>query len=82
MQPAELLQDLCVVRVSIENPSVSCFGRVVLHIRCQQEPGTSILRFTHVFALFMNMTNLEPDVFLSQWPWWILDNVLEALKAD
>jgi len=41
MQPAELLQNLGVVGIPIENPSVSCFGGIILHIRCQQEPGTS-----------------------------------------
>lgn len=29
----------------------------------------------------MHMTNLKPDVFLVQWPWWIGHNVFEALQG-
>ena len=42
MQPPELLQDLCVVGVPVENPSVSCFRGIILNIKCQQESVISI----------------------------------------
>ena len=36
---------------------------------------------TYVFALFMNVTNLEPNILFGQWPRGILDNILEALST-
>lgn len=34
----------------------------------------------YIFLLFINMSNLEPDVFFIQWTWRIIDNILEALN--
>jgi hypothetical protein len=34
---------------------------------------------TYVFLLFMDMADLEPDVFFCQWPWRIGNDVFEAL---
>jgi hypothetical protein len=34
---------------------------------------------TYIFLLFVDMADLEPDVFLSQRRWWRCDNVIEAL---
>ena len=34
-----------------------------------------------IFLLFVDVPNLEPDVFLTQWSWRISNNVLEALQA-
>ena len=36
---------------------------------------------THVFLLFMNVSDLEPNVLLCERPRRILDNVLEALET-
>ena len=35
--------------------------------------------FTYVFLLLVNMTDLEPDVFLCQRARWVLDDIFEAL---
>lgn len=35
---------------------------------------------THVFLLFVDMADLEPDVLFTEWPWRIADNVFEALS--
>lgn len=35
----------------------------------------------YVFLLLVNMTNLEVDVFLSQWTWRVIDDVFKALQA-
>lgn len=34
---------------------------------------------TYVFALFVNVTNLKPDIFFGQWPGRILDDIFETL---
>lgn len=34
----------------------------------------------YIFLLFMDMANLEPDIFFSQRPRGISDDVFEALK--
>lgn len=39
------------------------------------------LRTIEVFLLFMDMTDLEPDVFFSQGRWRRVDDVLEAFEA-
>lgn len=35
--------------------------------------------FAYLFLLFMDMPNLKPNVFLGQWTWWVIYDVLEAL---
>lgn len=39
------------------------------------------LRGVIVFLLFVYMAYLEPDILLAQGSWWIVDNVLEALRV-
>jgi len=34
---------------------------------------------THIFLLFMHVTNLKPDIFFVQRPWRIMDDISEAL---
>lgn len=63
MQPAQLLQNLGVVRVSVQYALICIFGTV------------------KVLLLFVDMTNLEPDVLFGQRRRWRIDNVLEALEA-
>ena len=36
----------------------------------------------YIFLLFVNVADLEPDVFFSQRSWRICDNVFEALQID
>ena len=33
MQPAELLQNLGMVRIPVENPSIGCFGSIILKLQ-------------------------------------------------
>lgn len=35
---------------------------------------------TDVFLLFVNVSNLEPDVLLGQWPRRVLHDILETLR--
>jgi hypothetical protein len=35
--------------------------------------------FPHIFLLFMDMADLEPNVLLVEWFRWIFDNVCKAL---
>jgi len=37
-------------------------------------------QFTHILLLFVDVTNLKPDVCLAQRLWRVLDNVLKALE--
>ena len=37
---------------------------------------------THIFLLLMNMANLEPDIFLGEWPRRVGDDILETLPND
>ena len=45
--------------------------------KCRENGG-----LTNVFLLFMNVSNLEPDVFLIQWTRWISDDVFKALERS
>jgi len=42
--------------------------------------GRIVAQYTYIFLLFVDVTNLKPDVCLAQRLWWILDNVLKALE--
>lgn len=35
--------------------------------------------YTDILLLFIDVADLEPDVFLVKWTWWIVDDVFEAL---
>jgi len=78
MQPSELLQDLGVVGVAVEDAHVSALSRIILDrvlvvvTRCDEWSP-------YLFLLLVNMTNLEPNVFFTQWARRVIDNVLEAL---
>lgn len=65
MQPAQLLEDLGVVGRVIENPLVCSSGTLELQIVTTFASNLAFLE-THIFLLLMDVTNLEPDVFLSQ----------------
>ena len=34
---------------------------------------------TYVFALFVDVANLKPNILFGQWSWGVLDNIFEAL---
>jgi len=78
MEPAQLLEDLRVIWIALENASVGRLGRVVL---CKISGMTWWKRgaVTYIFLLFMHVSNLEPDVLLTERLWWVRHNVAEAL---
>lgn len=75
MKPAKLLQDLGMVRIPVENASVRGLCSVKL-LKGQQR---TVIDGAYIFLLLVHMTNLKPDVFLGEWPWWVFDNPFEAL---
>jgi hypothetical protein len=81
MQPPKLLQDLCMIGVTVEHPSVCSLGGVELSNHQQMEVGRLGRERPYVFLLFVNMTNLEPDILFSQRSRRIVDNVFETLDS-
>lgn len=63
MQPAELLKNLCVIRIALEHTHVCAFGSVV------------------IFLLLVDVTDLEPNVFLAERSRRVINDVLEAFQA-
>jgi hypothetical protein len=80
VQPAELLQNLGVFRVTLEDTAVCALGGFELR-RCQQLLWEN-LWLTYLFLLLVHMTNLEPDVLFGQRPRRVKHNVLEALAQS
>lgn len=82
VEPSELLQNLGVVGGVVKNTLVGSLGIVELEREnslLEKCSGIVWRRKAYVFLLLVNMTNLEPDVFLGQRPRGRVDNVLEAL---
>lgn len=78
MQPAKLLQNFCVIGVSVKNPSIRRLCRVILERRSAYSDQSSEER-AHIFLLLVHMADLEPDVLFSKRSWRVGDYVLEAL---
>lgn len=80
MEPAELLEDLCVVFIVLKDTLVCflCRDKLIgmLAISLDFEASWA----THVFLLLVNVADLKPDVFLLQWTRRIVHNVPEALS--
>lgn len=80
MQPSQLLENLGVVRRMIEDSLVGSLGTLelfsVLGLIFKGELGRMS---AYVFLLLMNMSDLEPNVLLSERSGWRVHNVLEAL---
>jgi hypothetical protein len=80
MQPAELLEDLGVIRIPVEHPPVRQFGVIVL-FDLLGAAGETQRDFTHICVLFIDMSNLEPDIFFRQRGGRDRTNVSEALHS-
>ena len=81
MQPAKLLEDFSMIGITLENTPIGKFGVVILQYVRVARTRLRIVS-TYVFLLFVHMTNLEPDVFLSQRRWWKRHNISEALQTS
>lgn len=77
VEPAELLEDLCMGRRVIKDTLIRGLGAVELK-KCQVGTGRRGKR-TYVFLLLVNMSDLEPNVLLRKGTRGRADNVLEAL---
>lgn len=80
MQPAKLLQNLCVIRISVENPPVRRLCGVVLEAWSANTHRTP-MGYAYIFLLLMYMANLEPDILFSEWSWRVGHYVFEALRG-
>lgn len=78
MQPAELLQNLGMVGISIEHTAICQFGGIILQTVSMGCPFSG-LGLSYVFLLFVDVANLKPDILLGEGPGWILNDVFEAL---
>lgn len=78
MQPTKLLENLCVVGISVKDPPVSSLRGVVLQY-CQQSSHRKWVDLAYILLLLVHMTNLEPDVFFGKRSRRIGDNVFETL---
>lgn len=79
MQPAELLQYFRVLRISLKDSSVGSLCSLVLKRKLTLDKVRSSISETHVFLLLVNMADLKPNIFLSQWPRRVGHNIFEAL---
>jgi hypothetical protein len=64
MKPTQLLQHFCMTWITLKHSPIGGLGTIILRIL---STGTFAIQatYTYVFLLFMDMTNLEPDIFLS-----------------
>lgn len=81
VQPTQLLKNLGVVGRLIQHSLVRRLGTIKLR------DNISMLRekrknqaVAHIFLLFMNMSNLEPNVLLGQRSRGGIDNIFKALQ--
>lgn len=81
MQPAKLLQDLCVIRIPVEDPPVRCLCGVILEVPLANKYRIPA-KYTYIFLLLMYVANLKPDVFFSERPRRVGHYVFEALNKD
>lgn len=79
MQPAELLQYFRVLRISLKDSSVGSLCSLVLKCKLALGMVRSSISGTHVFLLLVDMADLKPNIFLSQWPRRVGHNIFEAL---
>lgn len=78
VQPSQLLKDLRVVGVTVKDPAVSALCSLELsHVSAMKQ--LLCLGDTNLLLLFVNMSNLEPDVLFRQWARGVGNNVFEAL---
>lgn len=84
MQPAQLLQDLCMFRVALQDMAVCMLGTFILDLQVVSiKPCWGRIpsqHHTYVLLLFVYMANLEPDIFLIQRSRRIANNIPEALN--
>lgn len=78
MQPAKLLQNFCMVGVSVKNPSIRRLCGIVLERRSADSDQFPEGR-AYIFLLLVHVADLEPDVLFSERSWRVGDYVLEAL---
>ena len=69
------------VGIAFQNACVCGLGGVVLRKVLVEVRHERRLASTYIFLLLMHVTNLEPDVFLTERLWRIRDNVAEALGS-
>lgn len=69
------------VRVAVENSAVGRLSGVELENNGVKKLSTQAWDFarTYVFLLLVNVTDLEPNIFLGQWARRVINNVLKAL---
>lgn len=80
VKPSELLQDFGMIRITFEHAEICPLGRfVLLSVSVHCDNTVESADNTYIFLLFVDMTNLKPDICLTQWLRRVLDNVLEAL---
>lgn len=81
IKPAELLEDLCVVRALDQDPFVRFFGLLELQrglgLHGVEEKWREI---TYVLGLLVDVTDLEPDVQIGERSWRIPEDAIEALR--
>jgi hypothetical protein len=65
--------------ITVKNTKVRVFRSFMLMALLARFRSKCIMQYTYVLHLFVNVTNLKPNVRLAQRLRWILDNVLEAL---
>ncbi len=77
MQPAKLLQNLCMIRVSLQHSSVSAFCSLIL--MSPSAMARLLNPDTYVLLLLIDMADLKPDILFCEWPGRIGDDPFEAL---
>lgn len=83
MQPTKLLQYFRMVGVAIQHALVCRLCSLeLLRLSVSVWPFlTGTMRLVaYIFLLFVNVADLEPNVFLGKGTRWVVDDVFEALE--
>jgi hypothetical protein len=81
MEPAQLLQDFGVVRVTVEDAVVSHLRIFKLASVRTRHRGAATAN-TYVFLLLMNVANLKPDILFRERRRRRVHDVLETLRGS
>lgn len=86
VEPSELLKNLGVVWLPLQHTFVRRSRRIKLTRSVQQRTPTRNIKTedgrvsAYLFLLFMDMADLEPDVFFGEGSRGVVDDVFEALR--
>lgn len=79
VEPPKLLENLGMVGIALEHAVVSRLSGIILKRISVSGRRRNFRRPTYILLLFVNMANLEPDVFFCQRARGVANDVFETL---